>query len=106
LEHNNNLPDTASPADEIHSHIDTSKCSAHLQTQTNDQLIAICKQQQTRISEFTTVINELKSTCADFQQVLLNKGLLGNLEARDFTPLNATLDRQIECSFGGFPKLY
>ena len=102
--HNQALSSESSIAEEKYPHIDASNCSAPLQRKTNEQLITICHQQQQRISSFTNVINSLSSTCADFQQVLLNKGLLNSQDVRSFAPITDTLDKQIESCIGSFPQ--
>ena len=61
--HNNALLETATKADEIYPHIDASYCSAHLQKAINEQLIAICQQQQQHIFSFTPLLNNLINTC-------------------------------------------
>jgi hypothetical protein len=103
-EHNNALPPESSPADEKYPHIDASNCVTPLQKKKNEQLITICHRQQRRISSFTTAINSLSSTCADFQQILLNKGLMSEHDVKSFAPITDTLDRNIESCLGSFPQ--
>jgi hypothetical protein len=69
---------------------------------TNEELVLICHKQQLRISSFTAAINELSNTCADFQQVLLNKGLLSKHDTHTFVPITKTLDNHIESQLNGF----
>ena len=102
--YNLTLPPESSIAEEKSPYIDTSNCSAPLQKKTNEQLIAICHQQQQRISSFTNMINHLSSTCADFQQILLNKGLLSEHDTKSFVPITDTLDKQIESCLNSFPQ--
>jgi len=103
-EHNDALPPESSPADEKYPHIDASKCVTPLQKKTNEQLITICHRQQRRISSFTTAINSLASTCADFQQILLTKGLMSEHDVKSFAPITDTLDRNIESCLSSFPQ--
>src|SRR3954469_18654549 len=100
--YNNSLPDDASAADEKIAHIDTTECATALQKKTNEELVLICHKQQLRISSFTAAINELSNTCADFQQVLLNKGLLSEHDTRTFALITKTLDNYIESRLNGF----
>ena len=103
-EHNNALSPESSLAEEKYPHIDASHCITPLQKQTNEQLITVCHRQQRRISSFTSAINSLSSTCADFQQILLTKGLMSEHDAKSFTPITDTLDRSIEGCLGSFPQ--
>jgi hypothetical protein len=103
-EFNNALPSESTPADEKYPHIDVSNCVTPLQKQTNEQLITICHRQQRRISSFTAAINSLSSTCADFQQILLSKGLMSEHDVKSFAPITETLDRNIESCLSSFPQ--
>ena len=69
---------------------------------TNEELILICHKQQLRISSFTAAINELSNTCADFQQILLNKDLMSEHDVRIFALITKTLDNHIESRINGF----